>query len=68
MNGRLDVILNNPEHTVFFKDKDGKVINGNVKGFLSLPLKKEKGGIYAEKVWKNKLFNWVKSNAPESIT
>ena len=68
MNGRVDVILNNPEHTVFFKDKDGKVINGNVKGFLSLPLKKEKGGIYAEKVWKNKLFNWVKSNAPESIT
>ena len=68
MNGRVDVILNNPEHTVFFKDKDGKVINGNVKGFLSLPLKKEKGGIYAEKVWKNKLFNWVKDNAPESIT
>ena len=68
MNGRVDVILNNPEHTVFFKDKDGKVINGNVKGFLSLPLKKEKGGIYAEKVWKNKLFNWVKGNAPESIT
>ena len=68
MNGRVDVILNNPEHTVFFKDKDGKVINGNVKGFLSLPLKKEKGGIYAEKVWKNKLFNWVKGNAPKSIT
>ena len=68
MNGRVDVILNNPEHTVFYKDADGKTINGNVKGFLSLPLKKEKGGIYAEKVWKNKLFNWVKSNAPESIT
>ena len=68
MNGRVDVILNNPEHTVFYKDADGKTINGNVKGFLSLPLKKEKGGIYAEKVWKNKLFNWVKDNAPESIT
>lgn len=68
MNGRVDVILNNPEHTVFFKDANGKTINGNVKGFLSLPLKKEKGGIYAEKVWKDKLFNWVKSNAPESIT
>jgi predicted phosphodiesterase len=68
MNGRVDVILNNPEHTVFFKDKDGKVINGNVKGFLSLPLKKEKGGIFAEKVWKDKLFRWVKGNAPDSIT
>ena len=39
-----------------------------MKGFLSLPLKKEKGGIYAEKVWKDKLFRWVKGNAPDSIT
>jgi hypothetical protein len=31
-------------------------------------LKKEKGGIFSEKVWKNKLFNWVKDNAPDSIT
>ena len=68
MNGRVDVILNNPEHTVFFTDKDGRTINGSVKGFLSLPLKKEKGGIYAEKVWKDKLFRWVKGNAPDSIT
>jgi len=97
MNGRVDVILNNPENTVFLKGTDGKdvekrqtsstnkVVKGidgkqktirtttskNVKftsGFLSLPLKKEKGGIYAEKVWKDKLFNWVKSNAPDSIT
>jgi hypothetical protein len=68
MNGRVDVILNNPQHTVFYTDADGKTIKGGVKGFLSLPLKKEKGGIFPEKVWKNKLFNWVKDNAPESIT
>jgi hypothetical protein len=68
MNGRVDVILNNPEHTVFYTDADGKTISGGVKGFLSLPLKKEKGGIFPEKVWKDKLFNWVKDNAPESIT
>src|SRR6056300_362983 len=68
MNGRVDVILNNPQHTVFYTDTDGKTISGGVKGFLSLPLKKEKGGIFPEKVWKNKLFNWVKDNAPESIT
>jgi len=68
MNGRVDVILNNPEHTVFYTDTDGKTISGGVKGFLSLPLKKEKGGIFPEKVWKDKLFNWVKDNAPESIT
>ena len=68
MNGRVDVILNNPEHTVFYTDADGKTISGGVKGFLSLPLKKEKGGIFPEKLWKDKLFNWVKDNAPESIT
>lgn len=68
MNGRVDVILNNPEHTVFYTDADGRTINGKVKGFLSLPLKKAGGGIFAEKLWKDKLFNWVKDNAPESIT
>ena len=68
MNGRVDVILNNPQHTVFYTDADGKTIKGAVKGFLSLPVKKAGGGILSEKVWKNKLFDWVKSNAPESIT
>lgn len=68
MNGRVDVILNNPQHTVFYTDEDGKTIKGAVKGFLSLPIKKAGGGIFDEKIWKNKLFDWVKSNAPESIT
>lgn len=68
MNGRIDVILNNPEHTVFYTDDDGKTINGKVKGFKSLPLKKAKGGIYAEAVWKKLLFSWVKGNAPDTIT
>ena len=83
MNGRVDVILNNPENTVFLKGADGKDIEkiqkNNQKekkdikvkftsGFLSLPLKKEKGGIFPEKVWRTKLFQWVKDNAPESIT
>jgi len=68
MNGRVDVILNNPQHTVFYTDADGKTIKGGVKGFLSLPIKKAGGGIFSEKVWKDKLFKWVKGNAPESIT
>ena len=83
MNGRVDVILNNPQNTVFLKGEDGKDIEkiqkNNQKekkdikvkftsGFVSLPLKKEKGGIFPEKVWKTKLFQWVKDNAPESIT
>jgi hypothetical protein len=68
MNGRIDVILNNPEHTVFHTDADGKTIKGKVKGFKSLPLKKAKGGIYAETIWKKILFGWVKNNAPDTIT
>jgi fatty acid/phospholipid biosynthesis enzyme len=68
MNGRVDVILNNPQHTVFYTDADGKTINGAVKGFLSLPVKKAGGAMLPEKVWKNKLFDWVKDNAPDVIT
>lgn len=83
MNGRVDVILNNPQNTVFLKDADGKEIEKTQKnnqkekrdikvkftsGFLSLPLKKAKGGIFPEKFWKDKLFRWVMNNAPQSIT
>ena len=68
LNGRVDVILNNPEHTVKYKDADGNEVDGIAKGFLSLPLKKEGGKINPEKVWKQKLYGWVKSNAPDSIT
>jgi len=68
VNGRVDVILNNPKHTVKYKDADGNEVEGIAKGFLSLPVKKEGGSILPEKVWKEKLFNWVKNNAPDSIT
>jgi hypothetical protein len=68
MNGRVDVILNNPEHTVFYYDKDGNKLTGATKGFLSLPVKKAGGSILPEKLWKDTLFGWIKGNAPESIT
>lgn len=68
MDGRVDVILNNPQHTVFYTDDEGKQVKGIAKGFLSLPVKKAGGGILPEKVWKNKLFDWIKDNAPEAIT
>jgi len=68
MNGRVDVILNNPEHTVFYYDKDGNKLSGATKGFLSLPVKKAGGSILPEKMWKETLFNWIKGNAPETIT
>ena len=68
MNGRVDVVLNNPENTVYYTDADGNKIKGGVKGFLSLPVKKAGGGIFPEKVWKDTLFQWVKNNAPDVIT
>lgn len=68
MNGRVDVVLNNPENTVYYTDADGNKVKGGVKGFLSLPVKKAGGGIFPEKVWKDTLFQWVKNNAPDVIT
>jgi hypothetical protein len=73
MNGRVDVVLNNPENTVYMKDAEGNEITGP-KGekypsdFLSLPLKKAGSGTYPESLWKEILFKWVKENAPKSIT
>lgn len=86
MKGRVDVILNNREHTVFFTDERGKEIKTKasnkkdgmyrgsgksstvVGGFLSLPVKKQGGGFYPEKAWKRKLYEWIKKNAPETLT
>ena len=94
LNGRIDVILNNMENTLYYripslrgsrkvngKDKEdttkignsksitGKPIKvGVVSGFKSLPIKKQGGGIYSEKVWKNILKNWILSNTPKTIS
>jgi len=68
LNGRVDVILNNRENTVMFKDKDGNVLTGAVKGFKSLPIKKQGGGILPEKIWKKILYSWIDSNGPKTIS
>lgn len=73
MNGRVDVVLNNPENTVYMKDVDGNEITGPSgqkypSDFVSLPLKKPGSGIYPESLWKEVLFKWIKENAPKTIT
>lgn len=68
MNGRIDVILNNRENTIAYKDKDGKDIKGAVKGFLSLPIKKQGASIYPESLWREILYKWVKDNGPKELT
>jgi len=67
LNGRIDVILNNRENTVTYKDADGDTLKGAIKGFLSLPIKKQGGGILPEKIWLNKLYKWVSDNGPKTV-
>jgi len=67
LNGRIDVILNNRENTVTYKDSKGNEMQGAVKGFLSLPVKKQGGGILPEKVWKETLYKWIVDNGPKTI-
>ena len=69
MDGRIDVILNNRENTIFHTDKNGNEMKDKVAlGFLSLPVKKSGGGIFSEKLWRKKLYKWVKDNAPDEVT
>ena len=68
MNGRIDVILNNRENTISYKDSKGNEMNGAVKGFLALPVKKQGGSIIPESVWRDTLFNWIKENGPKELT
>ena len=105
INGRIDVILNNKQNTVFYnkmgkentkatksggidqrsntsrtqtvvkqkRDDDGKLKTTRklekvkfVANFLSLPIKKQGGGVISEKIWKDILFKWIVDNAPAS--
>jgi hypothetical protein len=67
LNGRIDVILNNRENTVTYKDSKGNEMKGAVKGFLSLPVKKQGGSVLPEKVWKELLYKWISDNGPKTV-
>ena len=80
LNGRIDVILNNNKFTAFFVDKNGEKIKVDpnqqnklekaqpvVKGFKSLPIKQQGGGIVPEEYWNKELKNWILTNAPKTI-
>jgi hypothetical protein len=43
-------------------------MNGAVKGFLALPVKKQGGSIIPESIWRDTLFNWIKENGPKELT
>jgi hypothetical protein len=42
-------------------------MKGAVKGFLSLPIKKQGGGILPEKLWKDLLYKWILDNGPKTV-
>jgi hypothetical protein len=69
LNGRIDVILNNTENTIYHIQptiRKGKKV-GVVSDFLSLPVKKQGGGIVPEKIWKSQLYSWIRKNAPATL-
>ena len=80
LNGRIDVILNKRAETVPYVDSKGNEVKVEpnqmnklkdaqivVKGFTSLPIKKQGGGIQPETAWKEILKKWILGNAPKTI-
>jgi hypothetical protein len=67
LNGRIDVILNNRQHTIAYTDSQGKMVRGAIKGFKSLPIKPQGSSIYPLKDWKQRLFGWIKTNVPDTV-
>jgi len=68
LNGRIDVILGGAKNTVKYKDSKGNELDGAIKGFTTLPVKKQGGGVLPEKQWLDILYKWVSNNTPKTIT
>lgn len=79
MNGAVHVILNNPEHTVFFADESGDPIEVPkdefrknietkkvIKDFKYLTLKREGEPFRSVLEIKENLAQWIKRNAPKT--
>jgi hypothetical protein len=69
INGRVDVILNNPENTVSWKDAQGNDIKNAagplVKDFTYLRLKDAGKPAKKEIEVKKQLLTWIRDNTPE---
>jgi len=65
LNGKIAVILNNPENTVFFDtpNNQGKQV---IKDFLYVTVKKEGKGFEKEDAVQKQVFAWMKDNIPKS--
>lgn len=65
LQGKVAVILNNRENTIFF---DTKTTNGQkvIKDFLYVTLKKEGKPFDSEKAVQQQVFAWMKENIPKT--
>ena len=63
LNGRVTVVLNNNDQTVFWKNADGKNTK-LVKGFTSVDVKREGRKYIKDAQVEGEIYDWVKSNAP----
>ncbi len=66
MDGRITVVLNNNEETVFYLDKDGEKMN-LVKSFTSIDLKREGKRFEKNGYVDNQIHKWVMKNAPREV-
>lgn len=66
MNGRITVVLNNNEETVFYLNKDGEKTN-LVKSFTSIDLKREGKRFEKDAYVDAQIHKWVTKNAPKEV-
>ena len=66
LNGRVTVVLNNNDQTIFYKDAEGKDTK-LVKGFTSIDVKKEGASFSKDAYVQGKIYDWVKKNAPADV-
>jgi predicted kinase len=66
MNGRITVVLNNNEETIFYLDKEGNKTN-LVKSFTSIDLKKEGKKFENNSFVNAQIHKWVTKNAPKEV-
>lgn len=60
-------LVKGDDGNMHFKRVSKKDAVDHVKGFVSLPVKKQGGSILPEKLWKEILYKWIVDNAPKTV-
>lgn len=71
VDGAIHVVLNNPQETVFWADKDGKPIKNTrgekiIKGFKYITVKRQGKGFESNSEVQKRLFDYIKQNIPKT--